>query len=103
MQAEYAMAENTVSGWLSQQVTHVSGPHSASANTIELRTLGIGVSCSSLKRILTDKCRAGDHVTSGHVIQRPRTVTTVRVSMDKITQAYTLPCFKEVVFFLIYK
>ena len=28
MQAEYAMAENTVSGWSSQQVTHVSGPHS---------------------------------------------------------------------------
>ena len=66
-------------------------PVTASADTIELRTLGIGVSCSSLNRILTYKCRAGDHVTSGHVIQRPRTVTTATVSMDKITQAYNRP------------
>ena len=48
-------------------------PVTASANTIELRTLDIGVSCCSLKRILTYKCRASDHVTSGHVIQWPRT------------------------------
>ena len=45
-------------------------PLTASAKTIELRTLGIVVSCSSLKRILMYKCRTGDQVTSGHVIQQ---------------------------------
>ena len=90
MQAEYAMAENT---WLVVTAGHTRvwpTPVTASANTIEMRTLGIDVSCCSVKRILMYTCHAGDCVTSGHVIQRPGTVTTARVSMDKITQAYTI-------------